>query len=212
MVTHGIAPEVTAEPAVRSVRHFARHLGEMVIAMVVGMMVLGALDRGILAAAGTSVSAVRDSAPEVVALMMAFNMTVGMTVWMRLRGHSWARVADMAAAMFVPAVGAIVLFWCAVIPSGSIFAVEHAAMLPAMIAVMLLHRDEYSRPAHVHLTTARTAGSRDSLRPGTPPAHAVSTSSRASRLAPVLPPVSASGSISEMRGSAWGAETRRGGD
>jgi hypothetical protein len=39
--------------------------------------------------------------------------------------------------------------------SGSILAVEHAAMLPAMVAVMLLHRDEYSRPAHVHLSAGR---------------------------------------------------------
>jgi hypothetical protein len=155
MVKHGIAAEVTAQPAVRSVRHFALHLGEMVIAMVVGMMVLGALDRGILAAAGTSVSAVRDSAPEVVALVMAFNMTVGMTVWMRHRGHSWARVADMGGAMFVPAIGAIVLSWGAVIQSGSIVAVEHLAMIPAMIAVMLLHHDEYSRPTHAERSAAR---------------------------------------------------------
>ena len=116
--------------------------------MVVGMMVLGALGRAIVAAAGASVDDLRDAVPEGVALVMAFNMTVGMTVWMRHRGHSWARVAEMAGAMFVPAIAAIVLFWCAVIHSESILALEHAAMLPAMVAVMLLHRSEYSRPVH----------------------------------------------------------------
>ena len=152
MVTHGIAPTSLAAPAVGSIRHFARHLGEMFLAMVVGMMVLGGVDRGIVSAAGGSVDDLRETAPEVVALVMAFNMTVGMTVWMRHRGHSWARVAEMAGAMFVPAIAAIVLFWCALIHSDSILTLEHTAMLPAMIAVMLLHRSEYSRPVHRHAT------------------------------------------------------------
>ena len=153
MAMHGFAPTSLAEPAAGSVVHFARHLGEMLLAMVVGMMVLGALDRAIVAAAGASVDDLRDTVPEGVALVMAFNMTVGMTVWMRHRGHSWARVAEMAGAMFVPAIAAIVLFWCAVIHSESILALEHAAMLPAMVAVMLLHRSEYSRPVHSHGAT-----------------------------------------------------------
>jgi hypothetical protein len=134
--------------------HLLRHFGEMLLAMVVGMMVLGAVDRGILAAAGTGASEVKDAAPEVVALVMAFNMTVGMTVWMRHRGHSWARVEEMAGAMFVPAIAAIGLFWCTVVPSDAILPLEHIAMLPAMIAVMLLHPTEYSRPVHSHAPKA----------------------------------------------------------
>lgn len=153
MSTLRFEPTSAAEPAVGSVGHFVRHLGEMLLAMVVGMMALGALERGIVAAAGASVDDLRDAVPEVVALVMAFNMTAGMTVWMRHRGHPWARVAEMAGAMFVPAVAAIVLFWCAVIHSESILALEHAAMLPAMIAVMLLHRGEYSRPVHGRAAT-----------------------------------------------------------
>lgn len=135
-------------------RHFFRHLGEMYVAMMVGMMVLGMLDGAILAAAGTSVSHVKDSAPEAFALVMAINMTVGMTVWMRHRRHTWAMCAEMGGAMFVPAVAAIVLFWCSVIHSGSVGAVEMNAMLPAMIAVMLLRRSEYSQPVHSHAREA----------------------------------------------------------
>jgi hypothetical protein len=131
-------------------RHFLRHLGEMLLAMVVGMIVLGAVGRGILVAAGTSAAHVRETAPEVVAVVMAFNMSVGMAVWMCHRGHAWERIAEMSGAMFVPALAAIALFWGAVIESGAILALEHVAMIPAMIAVMLVRRCEYSRPVHQH--------------------------------------------------------------
>jgi hypothetical protein len=130
-------------------RHFLRHLGEMLVAMVAGMMVLGAFDRGILAMVGTSASHVRDTAPEVVAVVMAFNMSAGMAVWMRHRGHAWGRISEMAGAMVVPALVGIALFWAGVIESGAILALEHVAMIPAMIAVMLLRRGEYSRPVHL---------------------------------------------------------------
>jgi hypothetical protein len=130
--------------------HFLRHLGEMMLAMMVGMMALGMVDRGILAAAGTSVSSVKGAAPEVVALVMALNMTVGMTLWMRHRHHSWAMCAEMGGAMFIPAITAIVLLWCGAIHSGSVLGVEHAPMLPAMVGVMLLRRTEYSQPVHPH--------------------------------------------------------------
>jgi hypothetical protein len=133
-----------------SVRHFFRHLGEMFLAMMVGMWALAALDAALFAAAGTSIPDVKDSAPEVWGLLMALNMTVGMTLWMRHRRHTWAMCAEMAGAMFAPAVAAIVLFWCSVIHGTSIGPVTMAAMLPAMIAVMLLRRGEYSQPVYTH--------------------------------------------------------------
>ncbi len=70
---------------------------------------------------------------------------------MRYRRHPWAMCAEMATAMFVPAVTAIVLFWCGVIHNHSVAAVEMTAMRPAMLAVMLLRRTEYSRPVHAKL-------------------------------------------------------------
>jgi hypothetical protein len=145
---HAIARPRRASAAGTS--HFLRHFGEMFVAMMVGMCALGALDGLILSVAGTSVAHVRNSAPEVVALVMALNMTVGMTLWMRYRRHSWPMCAEMAGAMFVPAVIAIVLFWCAVIHIHSVTAVEMAAMVPAMIVVMLLRRTAYSQPVHKH--------------------------------------------------------------
>jgi len=142
------------DSSVAGARHFCRHFGEMFLAMMVGMMALAGVDAAIFAAAGTSIPDVKDSAPEVWGLLMALNMTVGMTVWMPHRRHSWAMCAEMAGAMFVPAAAAIVLFWCAVIHSSAIEGVEMAAMLPAMIAVMLLRRTEYSQPVRARAEEA----------------------------------------------------------
>ena len=50
----------------------------------------------------------RDSAPEAFALVMALNMTIGMTVWMRYRRHSWAMCGEMAGAMFLPAIAGLI--------------------------------------------------------------------------------------------------------
>jgi hypothetical protein len=137
---------LTRGARVAGARHFFRHFGEMFLAMMVGMIALAGVDAAIFAAAGTSIPDVKDSAPEVWGLLMALNMTVGMTVWMRHRRHSWAMCAEMAGAMFVPAVAAIVLFWSALIHGPAIGGATMAGMVPAMIAVMLLRRTEYSQP------------------------------------------------------------------
>jgi hypothetical protein len=144
--------------SVAGTRHFLRHFGEMFVAMMVGMVVLAGLDAAIFAAAGTSIPDVKDSAPEVWGLLMALNMTVGMTVWMRHRRHTWAMCAEMAGAMFLPAAAAIVLFWCAVIHGRAIGGVSMAGMVPAMIAVMLLRRTEYSQPVRSHAREATAQG------------------------------------------------------
>src|SRR5437588_5050621 len=87
----------------------------MFLVMTVGMMVLGGLDSGVLAAFGTRVSHVPDAAPAAFALVMALNMTVGMTLWMRYRrrarsthesapGHR--RIGDSGGQRSLPARGA----------------------------------------------------------------------------------------------------------
>jgi hypothetical protein len=86
----------------------------MVAAMVVGMVVLGAAVRGVLALAGLAFPA---QYPELVALEMAFDMSVGIVAWMRHRGHGWASTLEMAGAMFAPAVALFPLLWLGVIPA-----------------------------------------------------------------------------------------------
>jgi hypothetical protein len=86
----------------------------MVAAMVVGMIVLGAAVRGVLALAGLAFPA---QYPELVALEMTVDMSVGIVAWMRHRGHGWASTLEMAGAMFAPAVALFPLLRLGVIPA-----------------------------------------------------------------------------------------------
>jgi flagellar biosynthetic protein FliP len=118
---------------------FALHLGEMFLAMVVGMAVLDAAFEAILALAGTSYAVLVDDAPTAVAFILMFNMTAPMLLWMRVRGHDVGEVSVMGAAMVV--VGAITVFllWLSAIDAGAICGVECGLMIPAMFAGMLVH-------------------------------------------------------------------------
>ena len=115
---------------------FVLHLGEMFLAMVVGMAALDAVFEGILAVAGTSYAVLVDDAPTAVALI---NMTAPMLLWMRIRGHEASEVSVMGAAMVVVGALTVFLLWLSAIDAGAICGVECGLMIPAMIAAMLLH-------------------------------------------------------------------------
>ena len=86
-----VAPTVSHDT---SWRHFVRHFLEMVVAMIVGMAVLGAMFRLVLLPLlGFSYAEVAELT-ELRALVMATNMVIGMSLWMRHRGHGWASVWD----------------------------------------------------------------------------------------------------------------------
>jgi hypothetical protein len=132
-----------------STRHFIRHYAEMVAAMFIGMGVLFVPAVAGLAAAGMTRSELETDAPALLLLIMAVSMTVPMVAWMRYRGHGWPASAEMSAAMLVPTFGLIVLLWAGLVEDiGTLFAIEHVVMLPAMLLVMLLRRDEYTRSVH----------------------------------------------------------------
>ncbi|MEU8202370.1 hypothetical protein [Streptosporangium sp. NPDC049046] len=124
---------------------FWRHYLEMLAAMVVGMVVLGAAVRAGLALAGLELPA----RPEVVALEMAVDMSAGMIVWMRYRGHGWAATLEMAGVMIVSALALFPLLWMGVISGDALLLLEHVLMLPLMLLVMLRRRDEYGGPSRV---------------------------------------------------------------
>jgi hypothetical protein len=124
---------------------FLRHYLEMVAAMLVGMVIVGAAVRGVLALAGLRFPT---RYPELAALEMAFDMSVGMVAWMRYRGHGWASTPEMAGAMVAPAVALFPLVWLGVIDGEALLVLEHLAMLPVMFLVMLRHRAEYGGPSH----------------------------------------------------------------
>ena len=119
---------------------FFRHYLEMIIAMFVGMAVFGGAVQGALALAGLEFPT---QYPELVSLKMAFEMSVGMVVWMRYRGHGWASTLEMAGVMFAPAVVLFPLLWLGAISGDSLLLLEHLAMFPLMLLVMLRRRSEY---------------------------------------------------------------------
>ena len=124
-----------------SARKFTLHFLEMVVAMAVGMVTLHpvwtiALDAadapGLMHNAYTG------------ALIMATNMTVAMSAWMRVRGHRWRPIAEMGAAMYLPFVVLFVPLALGLIGEGALMLWGHVLMLPAMAAAMLLRPHEYA--------------------------------------------------------------------
>jgi hypothetical protein len=139
-------PRVPIHPAMgRGRRRFLRHYLEMVAAMLVGMVILGAALRGVLALAGLPYPT---RYPEFAALEMATTMSAGMGAWMRHRGHRWASTLEMVAAMFAPTVALTPLLWLGVLAGDSLLMLEHLVMLPLMYLVMLHRRAEYGGSAH----------------------------------------------------------------
>jgi hypothetical protein len=126
---------------------FVRHYLEMVLAMLAGMAVLGT-------ASSLLVDLPDSAAVELVE--MAVWMTVPMVAWMRFRGHGWRATNEMAAAMLVPAAGALALLGAGVVTDAhALVMLEHTAMFPAMLVAMLLRRSEYT--GHHHATSQATA-------------------------------------------------------
>jgi hypothetical protein len=126
-----------------SKRAFARHFGEMVLAMFVGMVVLGGAAELLFAAAGSSLS---DQPGGTQVTLMGLNMTVPMVLWMRHRGHAAARTVEMALSMIVPSLAAAALAWAGALGSAAALGIQHAVMIPAMLGVMLWRYQDYSRP------------------------------------------------------------------
>lgn len=131
-------------PRRSALRTFSQHYAEMVVAMVLGMFVLGAALAVPLEMAGVDVSNWHRDAPALLLLAMAFTMTVPMVAWMRYRGHGWAPAWDMAGAMFLPSFAAVGLLWAGIQTDIHVLLeIQHVAMLPAMLVAMLLRRHEY---------------------------------------------------------------------
>ena len=114
---------------------FAGHYVEMIVAMLAGMVALGPLWS--LALPGLSAH------PDAHAMVMATNMSLGMALWMRIRKHSWPRIAEMCAAMYVPFAVLLVPYWLGAVSGGALMTAGHVLMFPAMLAAMLWRRSEY---------------------------------------------------------------------
>ena len=134
-----------------STRHFVRHYLEMVVAMVLGMAVLGVPAGWALGAVGSSWSELTTDAPALMLLGMAVTMTVPMVGWMRYRGHGRRASTEMTASMLLPTFAAIGLLAAGIVEdTGALLVLEHVAMLASMLAAMLLRPEEYT---HHHART-----------------------------------------------------------
>ena len=141
-------------------RHFIRHYVEMVVAMFLGMAVLGVPAGWALGAVGSSWTELGDNAPALMFLGMATTMTVPMVGWMAFRGHGWRANTEMSASMFLPTFAVIALLGAGVVEDIGVLLVPRARRDAAgMLAAMLLRRDEYTHH-HARAAAHRRAGSR----------------------------------------------------
>ncbi|WP_410642705.1 hypothetical protein [Amycolatopsis sp. lyj-346] len=122
----------TTRTTARKLARFTGHYVEMVVAMLIGMVALAPLWPSTWLAR-----------PDVGALVMATNMTVAMVLAMALRRHSWPRIAEMAAVMYLPFVALLVPYWLGAISGGALMAAGHVIMFPLMLAAMVWRRAEY---------------------------------------------------------------------
>ncbi len=125
----------------RRVRKLVVHYLEMVVAMLVGMVALQPLWNMAFDAVGWSAVLAR---PEPMALVMATNMTIGMTAIMRWRRHSWRACAEMGAAMYLPFVVLFVPLWAGVLSADGMLLWGHVLMLFAMAGAMAIRPHEYA--------------------------------------------------------------------
>jgi hypothetical protein len=148
-----------ASPAT-SKRRLVRHFVEMVAAMIIGMMVLGMLESLVLALLGYSIDDI-PVAPLVLA--MGTNMAIGMSVWMRHRGHGWVSIGEMDAAMYLAFAVLLVPFWAGVLSEDPVFGLGHVLMLPFMVVAMFRRYDEYAGVQH-HRLSRRERGATEARR------------------------------------------------
>jgi hypothetical protein len=110
-----------------------RHFAEMLVAMLLGMAALGPLWPHLAT-----------DRVEVHALVMATNMTIGMTALMLWRRHRAPAVLEMALAMYLPFALLFPAHWAGWLSADAVLLIGHVLMLPAMVLAMLHRPDEYT--------------------------------------------------------------------
>ena len=129
----------------REWRRFLLHFGQMLLAMLVGMAVVAGLISLAAAVGGESYRDVQREAPAVVLSAMAVGMIAPMAWWMGHRGYPRERVWEMALVMLAPTPVVLALLALGAGEGRALEEVQHGLMVPLMLAVMLLHRRDYSR-------------------------------------------------------------------
>lgn len=151
--THGAIaiPRRPARFGLAAVGRFARHLLEMIVAMLAGMLVLG-VAIGLLGTPPGYEHLVVEYA------YMALAMSVPMVAWMRRMGHPWSDGWEMVASMVVPMFALVVPTALGLVqwPAMALMGYAHLAMIGGMIALMLVRWDRYANGAHCHTPAAQS--------------------------------------------------------
>lgn len=120
---------------------FVRHIVEMIVVMIIGMIALAPIGEFAFSRLDWTPLTQR---PALNAIVMATNMTIAMTAWMRFRGHRWPATGEMAAAMYVPFLLLLIPQQFGLISGSGLIMLGHLLMIPAMIVAMLWRKDEYT--------------------------------------------------------------------
>ena len=138
--------------------YFVRHFGVMVALMYGGMFVLDPLYEMAVALAGVDDPWAR--LPVLSNIIMAFNMSVPMVLYMRHRRHTWRAIVEMSAAMLLPAALTMGPYLLGIMTAGTMMAFSHAAMIPLMAVAMMLRFREYGghKQGHGLADTAQGSG------------------------------------------------------
>jgi flagellar biosynthetic protein FliP len=120
-------------------RRFLRHVVEMSVSMIVGMIAAAAV---FLTPLGLTADEALVRYPIRFILVIAVGMTVTMVAWMRFRGHDWRSCGEMTLAMALPLIPIVLLRVTDVI-SAEACGVYCVASFAAMIGLMVVRRSDY---------------------------------------------------------------------
>jgi flagellar biosynthetic protein FliP len=147
---------VSLQVRLRPVARFAGHYVEMVVAMLVGMAVLGLPVDAIARSLG--VANLYHELPETGAIVMTAIMTGPMALWMAVRGHDRRMIAEMSLAMIAPAAGLIAASRLGLVSPSAIPFLTDPLMYASMLAVMLARWRMYAGLGHGHAGASHDGG------------------------------------------------------
>ncbi|WP_052112213.1 hypothetical protein [Knoellia subterranea] len=123
------------------------HYVEMVLAMLVGMGLFWPVWIGLFALLGRPELMERG---DLAAVRMAVNMTAGMAIWMRIRGHGARDIVEMSVAMSAPFFVLLIPYWMGALSADALMWAAHGLMFVTMLLAMWWRRDVYSADHTTH--------------------------------------------------------------
>jgi hypothetical protein len=138
---HGLWSKDRADRVLRFLWHFV----QMAVAMIVGMIALRPV---ISVTKGAGFPYLNYTFPALHLLVMAVAMSIPMVAWMLYRGHGLERSAEMAGAMFAPALLAIGAHWAGLLSQMEMLSLGHELMWFAMLGLMLWRWNDYAHHAN----------------------------------------------------------------